>query len=436
MNYSIKATLFLVFAAAAVVFIDREDRRNTFEVQNRAFLDWLVGNAWTRIAPNQVTLLRVNPDELEQDNLDPRLDWAIILRSLEAFDPKSVAIVPSLNWDKPDQLAEGALNKRVISMPTLTLGATFGPPGQGAPNLDTTGLTVLTDVTGDLSKLPVVRNIVAMPDPELRANGVAAFTQIELNEETASGPNGIRLPLLAKIGDKVVPSFVIQVIMNQEEIVPDKVKVILEGPRPVIRVGTHTIPVDPDGCFTVYHGMKDSFPSIEFSSLALAASPFEEVAEKLRRASKDSLESLRTNAVIIGYDQEAFREFGLPTGERISRAELIAMAVATIQTGRHITYWPALFRYASWAVLAVLGLGLFRWRRFRVVSGAFAVLLLYGGVSIAVFQTALSWSPPWPALGICAVLLVLGIILPSSRRKLTPISPAEGSAPAAEASGS
>jgi len=128
-----------------------------------------------QIAPSQVTLLRVNPDELEQDNLDPRLDWAIILRSLESFDPKSVAIVPALNWDKPDQLAEGALNKRVISMPPLTLGATFGPPGEGAPNLDATGLTVLTDVTGDLSQLPVVRNIVAMPDSELRANGVAAF---------------------------------------------------------------------------------------------------------------------------------------------------------------------------------------------------------------------------------------------------------------------
>ncbi len=436
MNYSLKATLFLVFAAVAVVLIDREDQRKTFDRYNRSFLDWLVGNAWTRIAPSQVTLLRVNPMELEQDNLDPRLDWAIVLRSLEAFDPKSVAIVPSLNWDKPDQLAEGALNKRVISMPPLTLGATFGAPGEGQPNLDTTGMTVLTDLTGDLSKLPVVRNIVAMPDSELMANGKAAFTQIELTEETASGPNGIRFPLLAKIGDKVVPSFVLQVIMNQEDIPADQVKVILEGTRPMIRIGPHSVPVDLDGCFTVYHGMKGSFPSIEFSSLALAASPFEEVAEKLRKASKDSLESLRTNAVIIGYDQDEMKEFALPTGERISRAELIAMAVATIQTGRHITYWPNLFRYASWGVLAVLGLGLFQWRRFRVVSGAFATLLLYGGVSIGVFQTSLSWTPPWPALGICAVLLVLGILLPSPRRKLAPVSSDSSGTPATEASGS
>jgi len=181
------------------------------------------------------------------------------------------------------------------------------------------------------------------------------------------------LPLLAKLGDKIVPSFVLQVIMNQEEIAPDKIKVILEGPRPVIRLGAHTIPVDRDGCFTVYHGMKGSFPSIEFSSLALAASPSSKKSlGKLRRASKDSLESLRTNAVIIGYDQEALQEFALPTGDKVSRSELIAMAVATIQTGRHITYWPALFRYASWIALAGLGLGLFRWRRFRVVSGAFA----------------------------------------------------------------
>ncbi|RFC42495.1 MAG: hypothetical protein DVB23_003066 [Verrucomicrobia bacterium] len=436
MNYSLKATLFLVFAAVSIVLIEREDQRKTFDPYNRSFLDWLVGNAWTRIAPSQVTLLRVNPKELEQDNLDPRLDWAIILRSLETFDPKSVAIVPSLNWDKPDQLAEGALNKRVISMPPLTLGATFGAPGQGAPNLDVSKMTALTDLTGDLSQLPVVRNIVAMPDPELLANGKAAFTQIELNEETASGPNGIRFPLLAKVGDKVVPSFVLQVIMHQEDIPADQVKVILEGPRPIIRLGKHTVPVDRDGCFTVYHGMKGSFPSLEFSSLALAASPFEEVAEKLRKASKESIESLRTNAVIIGYDQEEMKEFALPTGERISRAELIAMAVATIQTGRHITYWPDLFRYASWALLAVLGLALFRARRFRVFSGALAILLLYGGVSIAIFQTSLSWTPPWSALGICAVLLVLGILLPSPKRKLSPIKPDPQEPPSEEASGS
>lgn len=342
MNYSLKATLFLVFAASAVLLIQREEQQHTFDAYNRTFLDWLVGNAWKRIAPSQVTLLRVNPKDLEQDDLDPRLDWAIILRSLEPFDPKSVAIVPSLQWDKPDQLAEGALNKRVISMPTLTLGATFGPPADGKPNLNPAGLTLLTDLTGDLSKLPVVRNIVAMPDSELLINGKAAFTQIELSEETASGPNGIRLPLLAKLEDKLVPSFVLQVIMNQEQIPASEVKVVLEGPRPVIRLGKHTVPIDADGCFTVYHGMKGSFPSIDFSSLALAASPFEAVAEKLRKASKDSLESLRTNAVIIGYDDDDVKEFELPTGERISRSELLAMAVATIQTGRHITYWPDL----------------------------------------------------------------------------------------------
>jgi hypothetical protein len=429
MNYPLKATLFLAFAAAAVVFTEREDRRKTFDVYNREFVDWLVGNAWTRIAPSQVTLLRVNPKELEQDNLDPRLDWAIILRSLEAFDPKAVAIVPALNWDKPDQLAEGALNKRVISMPPLTLGATFGAPGEGKPNLDVSKMTVLTDLTGDPSKLPVVRHIVALPDPELLANGKAAFTQIELSEETAAGPNGLRFPLLAKVGDKVVPSFVLQVIMQQEDIPAEQVRVILEGARPVIRLGKHTIPVEPDGSFTVYPDIKGSFPALDFSSLALAASPFEEVAEKLRKASKESLESLKTNAVVIGYDQEDLREFALPGGERISRAELIAMAVATIQTGRHITFWPDLFRYASWAVLALLGLALFRGRRSRVFSGALAILLLYAGISIAIFQTSLSWTPPWPALAICAVLLVLGLLLPGPKRKLSPVKTEAGPAP-------
>ncbi len=426
MKYSLKAILFLAFAAAAVVLVHREERRDTFDTYNRAFLDWLVGNAWSRIDPSQVTLLRVNPAELEDDNLDPRLDWAIILRGLESFDPKSVAIVPALVWDTEDQLAEGALNKRVVLMPRMALGATFGPPGEGTPNLDASAFSVLTDITGDTGKLPVVRHVVALPDPELLVNGVAAFTQIELEEETASGPNGISMPLLAKVGDQVVPSFILQVIMNQEGIAPDNVKVVLEGQRPIIRLGKHTIPVGPDGQFTVYHGMKGRFPSLEFSALALAASPFEAVAEKLRRASQETLDSLRSNAVVIGFDGENLREFTLPTGEAIPRAELLAMGIATIQTGRHITYWPTVFRYASWGLLAALGLFLFRGGRGRVVMGSVAVLLLYAALSMAVFQTSLSWSPPWPALAICAVLLVLGLLLPGPKRKLAPVATPEG----------
>jgi hypothetical protein len=423
MNYSLKATLFLVFAAGAVFLIDREERRDSFAELDRAFLDWLVGNAWSRIAPSQVTLVKVNPADMENDRLDPRLDWAIILRSLEPFDPKSVAIVPPLNWEGSDALAEGALHKRVLLMPKMALGATFGPPpADGSPNLDGAAFAALTDLTGDTSKIPAVRHIVGLPDSELLVNGTAAFTQIELEEATSGGPNGIRVPLLAKLGDKVVPSLILQAVMNQEGIPPEGVKVVLEGQRPILRVGSHTVPVDLDGSFTVYPGMRGTFPSLDFSSLALAASPFEEVAEKLRRASQETLDSLRANAVVIGLDGEGLREFSLPSGDQISRAELLAMGIATIQTGRHITFWPDLFRYASWGALALVGLWFFRGQRSRVVLGAFAVLLLYAGLSIAVFQTALTWSPPWPALGICAVLLVLGLVLPGSRRKLAAVT--------------
>jgi len=422
MNYSLKATLFLLFAGGAVVLIDREERRDSFADLDRAFLDWLVGNAWSRIAPSQITFVKVDPTEMENDQLDPRLDWAIVLRSLEPFDPKSVAIVPALSWEGSDPLAEGALNKRVLLMPKMALGATFGPPpAEGSPNLDASALAAVTDVIGDTSKLPVVRHIVGLPDSELLVNGTAAFTQIELEEDTSGGPNGIRVPLLAKVGDKVVPSLILQVVMHQEGIPPEALKVVLEGQRPIIRVGSHTVPVEMDGSFTVYPGMRGSFPALDFSSLALAASPFEEVAEQLRKASQETLESLRSNAVVIGLDSEELREFSLPSGDKISRAELLAMGVATIQTGRHITFWPAVFRYASWGGLALVGLWLFRGQRSRVILGAMAVLLLYAGLNIAIFQSALTWSPPWPALGICAILLVLGLVLPGTRRKLAPV---------------
>ncbi len=414
MKYPIKVAIFVVLAAIAVVLIEREESRNSLQTLNQGYLDWLAGNASEKIENPEVTFLRVDQEKLDEHNLDPRLDWAIVLKGLQEFEPKSVSIVPTLNWQCDDILAMGALKMQVNLMPLLVLGSVLGSASGegGGGKVDLASFAVIEKISGDIANVPAVQSIAAMPDSDLLSNGVAAFTYIDLAEETKSGPNGIRVPLLAKVGDQVVSSFVLAAILAYEQLEPADVEVNL-GRN--IKVGDrHRIPIDKAGYFTVYHGMRGIYPNIDSTSLTLAVSQFEGLTKELREASQDTLQTLKSNAVVVGYDQESEHRFELPTGTKISLAELQAMAIATVQSGRHITHWPFVGRILSFVILLGVGAFLLRGSKFRAVGGGLLLTLLYAVVSLLTFQTSLSWTPPVAAIAICLVLVLLGVIFPKS----------------------
>ncbi len=202
------------------------------------------------------------------------------------------------------------------------------------------------------------------------------------------------------------------------ELTVEDVTVNLRGHQSSIQIGDlYSVPIHADGSFTIYHGTKGIFPRLDYAAIALSTSRFNEMAEKLDAANAEALETLRTNAVLIGYDQEAARQYSLPNGDRVSRGEVLAMAVATIQSGRHITSWPNLYRLISLAILVLAGLYLFRGSRLKAVGGAILLFLIFAAASIGIFQMFLSWSPPWTALAICGILFLLGLVLPGSARK-------------------
>ncbi len=418
MTYPFRVAIFLALAVTAVILLNREDRRGTFETANRAFRDWLVGNASGQFQTPSVTLIGIDRTQLHEDGLDPRLDWAFVLRSLEDFEPRALGIVPPVRWETADPLTEGALRKRILLMPEIVAGTVFGvPSGEDETSTPPDAFTAIENVSGDPARITQIAGVVAPPDEELLVNGRPAFTHIELQEEQSSGINGIRVPLLARYGDRVVPSFVLQLIMLHDGIPASGVSVSLDGPQPLIRLGdAHVIPIDGTGHFTVYHGIRGRFPSIAFSSLALSFHPSDEIAGKLQEVSQDTLDSLRSNAVIIGYDEDALRLFSLPGGDRITRAELLSMATATIQSGRHIRFWPVLCQILSWAALLALGALILLAPRGWILTGAFVLTLLYAATALLIFQSTLSWATPWIPLAICALLALLGFLSPSRKR--------------------
>jgi len=425
MKYSIKVTVFLLLAAVTTFFLQREPNGGALASFNQGYLDWLAANAGGKIERPAVTLVQVDSEELEKDDLDPRLDWAVILEGLDAYEPKAVGIVPSLNWETSDFLAEGALKKWIRRMPEMVLGATFSTAASDkGKDIDVSKYPLIENITGDTAPIPDAKQLVAGPDDELMINGRPAFTGIELAESTEPGPNGIPIPLLARVGDKVVASFVLQTILSYEELSAADVTVKLAPSGSRLKIGDkHNVPIDSAGNLTVYHGMHGAIPELDIYALALSLKPFETVPElqekvdELQEVTPETIESLKHNAVVVGYDEEALQRFELPTGEKITRTELLAMAVATIQSGRHIVSWPAWVQWVSWAALALLGLFFLSGSRMRGIAGGFLALVAYAIFCIVYFQSTLAWTPPLPAVGICAAITLAGLLLPGSGKK-------------------
>lgn len=419
MKYPLIAVLFLVTGLASTLLLLQAEQGDRFRPLNQAFLDRLISTTANRRKLADVTFLSVRPADFEKGDMAPRLSWAILLNSLLNFEPQAAGIVPPLRWDDRDILTEGALAKQIKRMPPMALGAILSPslPEAGQEGLEASFLT-LNQIAGDRGRLLEARQVAAMPDGELLINGKPGFTHIELQKELASSMNGLRLPLICRLGDRVVPSFLLQMVMLREGLLPGDVVVRLDHPDAQIQLGDeHTIPIDASGCMEVHPAMLDAFPRIDFASLALAVSPFQEVAEDLRKASKEELESLRKNLVVIGFDDDSLQEIALPGAKKVSRAQLLSAALAAIRSGFYITSWPQPIRYGSWGVLALLGLLVLAMPRWLSAAAGLVLGALYLAGTWFFFQQSLTWTPPWPALMLCLLMAILGTSLPRKTRR-------------------
>lgn len=419
MRYPLLAALFLVTGSLLALALLRAERGSRFDAWNRAFLNQLITTAGGPRNDAAVTFLRVRPTDLEKSKYSPRLDWSVLLNSLLNYQPQAAGIIPPLRWDDPDVLTEGALAKQVKRMPPMALGAIFSPTAPDGSEKDYSKAFLSLDrITGDRAQLPAAQRVAAMPDEELLINGRPGFTHIEFQKELAPRPEGIRLPLVCRLGERVVPSFVLQMIMLREGLLPDDIEIDLAAPTPQMRLGDkRVLPIDATGCITVHPSLTATFPQLDFASLTLAVSPFQEVAQELRNATKEELESLRKNSVIIGFDDASLEEFPLTPSTKVSRSVLLTMGVAAIQSGFLITHWPAKLAYGSLGGLLLLGLLCLALPRWLSVAGGLTAAGAYLGLAWFLFHRSLSWTPPWAGLALCLLMIACGAALPRKTRR-------------------
>ncbi len=220
----------------------------------------------------------------------------------------------------------------------------------------------------------------------------------------------------------------------------DQVVVKLDDGKPRVRIGEALeVPIAADGTFLVPSrsglaaAMKgvtrdaDGKPkeveyltSLTVDELAYTGEANDEVAKRILASFQSRFDSLKENLVVIGFDRTADRRITTETGETLSETSLIARAIATIQSGRHIHWWPSWARWFAVALVVVLAAILFRLPRAKFIPATFVALLAFFAVKVLVFSATLAWTPPFVVMSLFALILVIGLIIPGAPAKSTP----------------
>jgi len=414
---------FLAFAIAIVALgeWDAKNRRFAFtEKVNDWWLDFCVGNSRDKIRDPQVSFVSIGDDYepvLDGDSLS-RLDYVVLLGYIEKFKPRAVSVAPVISFPEANVLNQGALKKQVLKMPRLTLGSVAEAGSPAANDAEKPDYPVIENIEGDTSKVALITRAVSVPDEEPRSNGVAAFTEIELSD-TGDSTNPM-LPLVGRVGEKLVASFALQALISDAALTLEDVAILLPPAtdNPQIRIGDrYRIPVDAAGRLASYphSGVAPPFfPVVNAKNLPLTADEELDFAQL-----GDDFDSLRKNLVVVGENGSNAAKVALPNGESYSQHEYIARAIALVQSGRYIERWPGWAKYVGIGVIVLLAAFLFRLRRMPLLFWGFVTAFLYVfGVCLGSFKEWLVWTPPFVPLALFAGILLVGLILPSAADKV------------------
>jgi len=437
---------FVVFGLLLIVIgeWDLRARKTTpLTKLNDFWLEFCVGNSGDAIKNPAISLIRIDDgyeplrigedDTVANDGRLSRLDFATILGFVGKMNPRSVAFLPTPTFDENlvlNQTDIVPLKDAAMQLPRITVATTISNDGEQAKEAVPLVYPALK-LEGEAADILTFTRTVAYPDPQILQNGTPAFRAIEsardlINEET------IRVPLVAKRGDAIAPSVILAAVANHAGVPLDQIVVKLNGRKPVIQVGeVYTIPVAADGTMSVppHSGVTTSmksfaraedgsakeayhFTSLTVDELAYTGEAEDEVAKRILANYQSKFDSLKENLVVVGFDRTADRRITTAKGEILSETTLLARAMAVIQSGRHIEWWPSWARVLSILVIAAIAAYLFRLPREKLIPIALVTMLIFFAAQVIIFSTTLTWNPPFVGLSLFALMLVIGVVIP------------------------
>ncbi|MEX2580852.1 MAG: hypothetical protein WD342_17465 [Verrucomicrobiales bacterium] len=446
---------FLTFAVLGIILIGigewnlRTRKIEPLSRLNDFWREFCVGNAGDRIGDPAVTVVRINDDyeplsigeDKPSDQADlTRLDYATILGFVAKLDPKSVAFLPTPSFDESRVLNKTdivPLKGAAMQLPRLQVATVVSDDGEGAKEESPVEYPTLT-LDGEPEAILTFTRTVRHPDDQIIANGDPAFKSIASAREL-TGEQEIRVPLVARYRDEIVPSIVLTAVADHAGVPLEDIVVDLSGNSSVIRLGElRTIPIAADGTMELppHAGMKRSmtrtrrneegetetsyrFTSMKVEELAYTGNQDDEVAARILAGLQGKFDSIADNLVVIGFDRTADRRLTTATGEVLSETTMLARAMGVIQSGRFIDWWPSWARWLAVLAIAAIALLLFKFSRLKFVVAWLVATLLFFTACVLVFRATLSWTPPFVMFALFGLMLLVGLLIPAEPRRET-----------------
>ena len=402
-----KTILFIVSCVFSLFLVEREKNEKIVIDFESSYVNWLLDTKKERKEPSSVTLLTLDDSEesVIQDWPPSPLDYAVILNNLKQYDPKLIAIEPSLEFlGQEEGLIETlrtaclAFNQQSLLLSAVCqMDRSIDPTIEKGENF----FDIIDSVNGDTTNIPEFTRINSLPNQRFAAMGLPiAFTRIDLADN--NNDEGIyKFPLIARIGDKIVPSFVLKAIMLDFNIKADQV-IINIGDN--IKLGNRkTIPIDNRGHVQIYPALQEDL-SIE--KINLLTVPPGELDGKYKLL-------LGNRIIIIGNNQnsESIKNIPFRNNSRISNAEHMALAISTIQSGLFISEVSKNKEILIWSILILIGAMILKSHSLKAFSRIGLLIIIYLSFSMLLFQSNGQWASPIAPLALFIVMTIFSLLL-------------------------
>ena len=407
MNSRKKTILFIVSCVFSLFLVEREKNEKIVIDFESSYVNWLLDTKKERKELSSITLLTLDDSEesVIQDWPPSPLDYAVILNNLKQYDPELIAIEPSLEFlGQEEGLIETlrtaclAFNQESLLLSAICqMDRSIDPTIEKGENF----FDIIDSVNGDTTNIPEFTRINSLPNQRFAAMGLPiAFTRIDLADN--NNDEGIyKFPLIARIGDKIVPSFVLKAIMLDFNIKADQV-IINIGDN--IKLGNRkTIPIDNRGHVQIYPALQEDL-SIE--KINLLTVPPDELDGKYKLL-------LGNRIIIIGNNQnsESIRNIPFRNNSLISNAEHMALAISTIQSGLFISEFSKNKERLIWSILILIGAMILKSHSLKAFSRIGLLIIIYLSFSMLLFQSNGQWASPIAPLALFIVMTMFSLVL-------------------------
>ena len=407
MNSRKKTILFIVSCVFSLFLVEREKNEKIVIDFESTYVNWLLDTKKERKEPSSVTLLTLDDSEesVIQDWPPSPLDYAVILNNLKQYDPKLIAIEPSLEFlGQEEGLIETlrtaclAFNQESLLLSAVCqMDRSIDPTIEKGENF----FDIIDSVNGDTTDIPEFTRINSLPNQRFAAIGLPiAFTRIDLADNNNN--EGIyKFPLIARIGDKFVPSFVLKAIMLDFNIKANQV-IINIGDN--IKLGNRKIiPIDNGGHVQIYPALQEDL-SIE--KINLLTVPPDELDGKYKLL-------LGNRIILIGNNQnsESIKNIPFRNNSRISNAEYMALAISTIQSGLFISKVSKNKEILILSILILIGAMILKSHSLKAFSRIGLLIIIYLSFSMLLFQSNGQWASPIAPLALFIVMTIFSLVL-------------------------